>query len=89
MKLDELPNTLPMSYATEFMPGDELLAIGEVGRIVKKSTPTIYRLIRNNQFPSFIKVAGRSLWLRSEIIRYLSNCVEERNNHLEEIENGK
>jgi predicted DNA-binding transcriptional regulator AlpA len=72
-----------MKYALKFDPEDVMLSVGEVARITKKSAPTIYRLMRKDQFPKNINVAGRSLWLRSEVLAYLNDCVEKRNQKLE------
>ena len=68
-----------MHQASKFNDDEVLMTIGEVCRMVKKSEPSIYRLKRADQFPQNIRVAGRSLWLRSEIIAYLNDCVEKRN----------
>lgn len=68
-----------MHQASKFNDDEVLLTIGEVSRMIKKSAPSIYRLKRAKQFPQNIRVAGRSLWLRSEVIAYLNNCVEKRN----------
>lgn len=82
METKKLLSSSAIRYVTEYAPDEQLLTVGETARLVKKSPPTIYRLMRKDQFPKNINVAGRSLWLRSEVFAYLNDCVEKRNQNI-------
>jgi prophage regulatory protein len=72
----------PVQAARNFMetsmdidPLDKLSTVTTISGISK---PYIYLLISKNQFPRPIKVGRASMWLRSEVVAWVSARVIER-----------
>jgi predicted DNA-binding transcriptional regulator AlpA len=61
------------------LAGDAFVGINQVSSITNLSPPTIYRRIKDaaDPFPRPIRVDGRSLWLLTEIRRWISDRVAE------------
>ncbi|AIT08542.1 hypothetical protein LO80_00180 [Candidatus Francisella endociliophora] len=58
---------------------EEYLKIDEVLKIIKKKKTTLYAYIARGDFPKPIKVFGNSLWLKSEVDKFMASFVEQRN----------
>lgn len=50
-----------------------LLRFGDVQKLVPISRAKIYDLIKQQKFPSQVKIGGSSLWKKEEIIEYINN----------------
>jgi excisionase family DNA binding protein len=60
-------------------PLDETLdALKDVARATGLSRPTIYRKIRDGQFPAPVKIGCASRWLRREVQSWIRARVAER-----------
>lgn len=57
---------------------EEYLKIDEVLKIIKKKKTTLYAYIARGDFPKPIKVFGNSLWLKSEVDKFMASFVEQR-----------
>ncbi|AJI52833.1 MULTISPECIES: helix-turn-helix transcriptional regulator [Francisella] len=57
---------------------EEYLKIDEVLKIIKKKKTTLYAYIARGDFPKPIKVFGNSLWLKSEVDKFMISFVEQR-----------
>ncbi|MBK2106837.1 helix-turn-helix transcriptional regulator [Francisella philomiragia] len=57
---------------------EEYLRIDEVLKIIKKKKTTLYAYIARGDFPKPIKVFGNSLWLKSEVDKFMASFVEQR-----------
>lgn len=54
---------------------NELLTCKQVLEIVPLTTSTLYRLMRQNRFPTPLKIGRRNVrWKRSEVLAWLDNC---------------
>ena len=53
----------------------ELLTLAQVRELVPLTTSTLYRLMRQNRFPTPLKIGWRNVrWKRSEVLAWLDNC---------------
>ena len=52
---------------------DERLKIGEVKKITKLGTTTIYNKMKEGTFPKSYKVGNRTYWLKSDIIEWINS----------------
>ncbi len=60
--------------------GDTLLKIKDVQKIVPFGRSTIWKKVKNNDFPSPIKLGYRTaLWLKSDVDNYVANLAIEKN----------
>ena len=50
---------------------DKLLRISDVMYIVGFSKPSIYRLIKDREFPKPLKIGRSSRWKRSEVLEWI------------------
>ena len=58
---------------------DTLLTIEEVGSRIRLSKPTIYKLIRQGQFPQQLHLcANKVAWLEREVDEWLASRVAAR-----------
>jgi len=58
--------------------GERLITVDEVVRFTGLSVPTIYRHIRNGEFPKPIKLGRASRWVDSELVAWLEAKKAER-----------
>ena len=57
-----------------------LIKLDSVVEITTLSVPTIYRLMKNDQFPKQIMVSERSArWSESEVLEYINEKFKSRN----------
>ena len=72
-----------MKTALKFRPGDRLLVMEEVQRLVPFTSTHIYALLRRGKFPTQVRLGDRRVaWLEREILAWL----EERAANKEEKE---
>lgn len=48
----------------------ELMTLGEVGKVLKVTKPTLYKLNRRGAFP-FVKIAGTTRVEKAALLQYL------------------
>ena len=58
----------------------QLLDIRAIMSIVSTSKPTIYRWMAEGKFPRPIKAGRKSLWLMSDIMKWIDDLVANREN---------
>jgi predicted DNA-binding transcriptional regulator AlpA len=65
------------------LAGDAFVGINQVSAITNLSAATIYRRLKDDEdpFPRPIRVDGRSVWLLTEIGRWISDRVTEHRGH--------
>lgn len=56
----------------------KMLRLPDVKKIVPISTAQIYKLMAAGEFPKQIKVGGSSLWLLSDIEKYIQDQIESK-----------
>ncbi len=49
-----------------------LISVVQVAKLVGVSTRTIWRLVSEGKFLAPIRIGGRTLWIREEVIRWVS-----------------
>lgn len=59
-------------------PAPELLTVKETGAIVKMSRITIWRRVRDNDFPQPISIGPRKFWIAEEVRAYIADRMAER-----------
>ena len=58
---------------------DRLLTVREVAAVTRLSKPTIYKLVRCNDFPRQIQIGrAKVAWLRSEVLGWIDGRAAER-----------
>jgi prophage regulatory protein len=73
MKRDESPVTNP-NTSTEL----RLIRLKEVLAICGKSRSSVYEAIKKGEFPSPVKLRGRSSgWIKSEVLQWVEGCIRE------------
>jgi prophage regulatory protein len=61
------------------MNGDTLLTVEEVAALTRLSKPTIYRLVKQGQFPRQLRLcANKVAWLQSEVSAWIAVRAEAR-----------
>src|SRR5688572_11350649 len=72
-----------MDDALARLAGDAFVGINQVSAVTNLSPATIYRRIKDDAdpFPRPVRVDGRSLWLLTEIRRWISDRVAEHRLH--------
>ena len=71
--------TMKKFEAVELSTEGDLISRGEVQRMTSLSTTGIYRLIKEGQFPSPIRVGQKRVgWLRGEIRSWITGRVAAR-----------
>ena len=69
-----------MEYKKEFQPGDVLLGLKLVLKIVGISKAQIYRLVADGVFPRPLKIGKhRVAWVEAEVHAYLTARIQQRN----------
>ena len=53
---------------------EKLLKLKDVTELLQVSRATIYRLVKKEEFPDFIKIGGGSYWKASDIQKFLENA---------------
>ena len=56
---------------------DRLLRLKDVENLVNLKKTTIYKLINQGQFPSYIKIAGSSRWSQRLIMEWIATQVSQ------------
>lgn len=60
----------------QLQPGDRLLDLREVKRILPLSTSTIYARVRANEMPAPLRIgANRVAWRESAILGYVNSLI--------------
>lgn len=62
----------------EAQANDSLAPLKDVTRDTGLSRPTIYRKIRDNEFPKPVKIGTASRWIRREVAAWIAARVAER-----------
>ncbi len=60
------------------VPEPDLLLWPDVHFMVRLSRPTIHRMIAASKFPRPIRLAGRSAWIRREVLTWIEARISER-----------
>jgi prophage regulatory protein len=68
---------------------DPLDKLSTVTTITGISKPYIYLLMSRNEFPRPLKVGRASMWLRSEVVAWVSARIVERDSAIRESRSGK
>lgn len=65
---------------TDAAPADQtrFLRIRQVLALVPVSRPTIYRMMERGEFPKALRIGSSSLWVESEINKWMNDKVAER-----------
>lgn len=62
-----------------------LIKIKEVMNITSLARPTIYKYIKNGNFPRPVSLGGRAVaWVREEIEEWIEQRIAERNSKVEQ-----
>ncbi|AEG53102.1 helix-turn-helix transcriptional regulator [Sinorhizobium meliloti] len=65
---------------TQAAPADttRFLRIGDILDRVPVSRPTIYRLMKKNEFPKCVTIGSSSLWIESEVDAWMQEKIASR-----------
>jgi predicted DNA-binding transcriptional regulator AlpA len=74
----DLPRVWTVDRVRDPQPGDRLLTKAEVVALVGLSYQKIWQLMDADQFPRAIVIAGRNLWLESEIHEFIRAAPRRR-----------
>jgi len=74
----DLPRVWNVDRVRDPQPGDRLLTKAEVVAFVGLSYQKIWQLMDADQFPRAIVIAGRNLWLESEIHEFIRAAPRRR-----------
>jgi prophage regulatory protein len=55
------------------MEKDKLIKMKDVMDRIPLSRPSIYRLVKEEKFPKYIKIGGGTFWLESDINSWIQN----------------
>ena len=67
-----------MTILTEIdLVNNKMMTMADITRFTTLSDKWFYKLIQDGRFPKPVKFGRKSLWLQSEVIEWVNECIVE------------